>query len=135
MTVDPTQHPPTQSLRGHGPTEGSNPWWPAPVVSLVFPMVGLLLVLDGKDRRRLAWGSFFIVFCVHIALSLSHAVIGMSVNAEGLGENALGTVLRALHYFWTLAAGVSGLVYTHDEVVRAQPTLGRPLLFLRNPPT
>ena len=97
MTSDPP-HPPTQALGRPRPPQGTNAWWPAAAVSLVLPMLGLLLIRDGKDRRRLAWGTFAMLVGMLGALHLLHALAGTSTSSAGVGENVVGTALRALEY-------------------------------------
>lgn len=102
---------------------------PAAVLSMILPMLGLLTLRDGRDRKRIAWTVFAFVVIAHLVLRLLHHFTG--VTAEG-GENAFGTIVRAMEYLLMLLGGAFALIYTHDEAVRSYPQLGTPILFVRS---
>ena len=134
MSAEPS-HPPTQALGPRQRPAQSGAWWPAAIVSLALPLLGLLLIRDGRDRRRLAWGTFALLVGVHVVLRVLYALAGTSTNAAGIGESVAGTIIRAVEYLVTFASAAFGTILTHDETVHAHPQQGRPILFMRSPPS
>ncbi len=101
---------------------------------MLFPPLGLLLIKDGRDRKKLAVTIFGAYAAAYVVLSfVLHPLIGTSTTTVmGISyptENALGMILRVITYLMNLAAAAFGLVYTHDELVRSYPNLGNPIFF------
>ena len=112
----------------------TNPWFPHAVVSAFFPPLGLLMLKDGKDRKKFALTIFagYVIAWVVLSFVLYPIIGTSSTNVYGtqiVTENFLGTILRILIWFLRLAAFAFGLIYTHDEVVRSYPNLGNPIFF------
>jgi hypothetical protein len=110
-------------VAGPAPT---NPWFPAAVVSWLFPGLGLLLLKD-KDRKKLA----IAIFVGYIA-----AVVLLNVLwwlfAGVLEIGALGGLVSLLSWLLRLVAHFGTMIFTHDETVKAYPHLGNPIFF-KNP--
>jgi hypothetical protein len=111
------------ALGGPAPT---NPWFPAAVVSWLFPGLGLLLLKD-KNRNKLAGA----IFGGYVALYIVLAVL-WSVFANVLEIGALAVIISLLQWLVHLVARFGTMIFTHDETVKAYPHLGQPIFF-KNP--
>lgn len=108
---------------GPAPT---NPWFPAAVVSWIFPGLGLLMLKD-KNRSKLAYAIFGIYVALYILLSVLWWIF---VGVLGIG--ALGSIVSLLQGLVHLVAHFGSMLFTHDETVKAYPHLGQPIFF-KNP--
>jgi len=133
MTLDPRESP---SAAPWVPPP-TNPWFPTAAVSGLLPPLGLLLIRDGRDRRSFAL-TLFAAFGVGMLLLWAlYALLGTSSEVQtyaGLTyrvslENAFGFIVRVVRFIIWLSSALFGVVYTHDETVRAFPHLGEPLFF------
>ncbi len=110
---------PMGAMAGAVPT---NAWFPAAVISWLFPGLGLLMLKD-KNRTKFAVGIFVAYLVIAVVLGVLQGIF------YSMDIPALGGIIALVAWLVRLVAHFGSMILTHDETVRAYPHLGAPIFF------